>query len=302
MSVTNKSIIFLALTFLWSWGIAVGGHFAGLPQAIDTALGAPGGGATIILVAMMAGPAIAALICALAFEKGRRVQALGLHFKPNIWWLWAWLIPIAISFASLGFTLLLTDQHYVDMGEATRRAVEAQGQDPAQIRPFVMSTGFLIFMSIGVGALINTIILTFTEELGWRGYLYDLWRPSGFWRTAIVTGFIWGFWHAPAIYLYGHNYPTQPVWGVLIFTLYCVPLAILHTHVRERGNSVFAAGILHGTFNAVPGLSIVTLSNPEFPWTGIVGIGGMIAVSIAAGIVVWLRRDAKPRSAPAAAS
>lgn len=294
MSTTLKSIIFLAITFAISWGAAIGGHFSGL----RTSLGPYGPMA--ILTIMMAGPAIAAIICALVFEKGRRIAALGLHFKPNLWWFLAWIIPLVIVVASVAVTLLLTDQHYVDLGEATRRTVEAQGQDPSQIPPLLLSPLFIIAMSVTVGPLINTFVLTFTEELGWRGYLYDLWRPSGFWRAAVATGLIWGFWHAPAVYLYGLNYPSEPLLGVGIFTVYCVPLAIIFAHVRERGGSVWAAGIMHGTFNAVPGLSILTLSAPEFPWTGIVGIGGMIALAAGALVVLALRSVA-PRGGAAAA-
>lgn len=292
-STRTKSIVFLALTFAVSWGIAISGYYSGIAQRLGPQ------GAVAILAAMMAGPAIAALICTIVFEKGRRLDALGFRGKWSIWWLLAWAIPVAVSFASLGITLLLTDQHYVDMGQATRQMLEAQGQDVSQVPAWTLSTAFLIGIAVIVGPLINWLVLTVTEELGWRGYLYHLWSPSGFWRTAIFTGLIWGFWHAPAIYLYGHNFPTEPVLGVVIFTFYCVPLAVLHTHVRERCNSVWAAGLMHGTFNAAPGISIASLSAPEFPWTGIIGIGGMIALVIAAAIIAVLRMGQKP--APVAA-
>ena len=35
----------------------------------------------------------------------------------------------------------------------------------------------------------------------------------GFLKTSVLTGFIWGVWHAPII-LQGHNYPQHPVAGV----------------------------------------------------------------------------------------
>lgn len=295
MSTTNKSIIFLLLTFAISWAVAIGGHYSGWKESMGPV------GPTVVLATMMAGPAIAALICVIAFEKGRRMQALGLTFKPSIWWLLAWLIPIAIAYGSLGITLALTDQSYVDMGEAARRMGEAQGQDLSQVPPFLLSTSFMLLMSLLIGPLINTPILTFTEELGWRGYLYDLWSPCGFWRTSLGTGAVWGIWHAPAIYLYGLNYPTQPVLGIAIFVVYCILLAIIITHVRERTNSVVAAGLMHGTFNAVAGVSIISLSAPEFPWNGVVGIGGLIALSIGVAIIVVLRLRRPPAAAVASA-
>lgn len=185
MSTTNKSIIFLALAFSISWGIVIGAHFAGLSQNLMLA--------TPILAAMMTGPAISALICAFAFEKqGERVTALGLHFKPNLWWALAWLIPILIGIGSVVATILLSDHHYVDIGAGVRAVAEAQGQDLSKAPAFATSTAFIVAMAVVFGALINMPILTFTEELGWRGYLYGLWRPSGFWKTSIGTGAIWG--------------------------------------------------------------------------------------------------------------
>ncbi|MFO0203107.1 MAG: hypothetical protein ACK528_08250, partial [Alphaproteobacteria bacterium] len=69
------------------------------------------------------------------------------------------------------------------------------------------------------------------------------------------------------------------------------------TFIRDRGASGWAAGIFHGTFNALGGLTLLTLSNPTFPWNGVVGIGGFAALAVGAGIVALLRP-----STPAATS
>lgn len=282
MSTVQKSIIFLALAFAISWSIAIGGHFSGLKEAMGPT------GPILLLTAMMAGPAISALICAMAFEKGRRVAALGLRFKLNWWWLLAWLIPLALAAGSVLFTVLLSDRSYIDIGEAARQSAEAAGQDLSQVPPVLMSSAFIIGMSITVGALINTFILTFTEELGWRGYLHDLWRGAGFWRASLGTGFVWGLWHAPAIYFYGLNYPDNAVLGIGLFTVFCMLLSPVMTLVRDRAGSVWAAGIFHGAFNAVGGLTLGSLTEPVFPWNGIVGIGGFIALSIAVAVTALL--------------
>jgi uncharacterized protein len=272
MSTTNKSIIFLALAFAISWAIVISAHFAGFSGNPQLALPT--------LALMMTGPAIAALICVFAFEKGRRVEALGLRFKPNLWWFLAWLIPILIAAGSVAATVLFSDLTYVDIGEGARGAAEAQGQDLSQAPAFLTSTAFIVAMAVVLGALINMPILTFTEELGWRGYLYGLWRPSGFWRTSIATGAIWGVWHAPAIFFFGLNYPDNRVLGLALFVLFCLLLTPIITLVRERSGSVWAAGLFHGTFNALGGLTIAALSNPVFPWNGIVGIGGFMALAL----------------------
>jgi len=291
MSRTIKSIIFLALAFAISWAIAIGGHFAGAKESLGPM------GPTLLLTGMMAGPAIAALICAFAFEKGRRAEALGLHFKLNLWWLWAWLIPIALALGAVVVTLVLGDRAYVDIGEATRAAAAAQGQEIPAAQAALVSTPVIVGMAITLGALINWPILTFTEELGWRGYLHDLWRGGGFWRASLATGFVWGLWHAPAIVLYGLNYPDNPTLGIALFTGFCMLLSPIMTLVRDRAGSVWAAGLFHGAFNAVGGLTLAAVSEPVFPWNGIVGIGGFIALAVGVAAVALLQRKAAPAAA-----
>jgi uncharacterized protein len=293
MSTTNKSIIFLGLAFAISWAIAIGAHVVGLSE--NPQLTVP------ILALMMTGPAISALICAFAFEKGRRAEALGLRFKPNFWWLWAWLIPVALAFLSVVATILLSDRTYVDIGDATRQVAEAQGQDLSQAPAFMLSTAFIVGVGVVFGSLINAPILTFTEELGWRGYLHDLWRPSGFWRASLGTGVVWGLWHAPAIYLYGLNYPANRELGLGLFVIFCMLMSPIMTLVRDRAGSVWAAGIFHGTINAVGGLTIAALSSSAFPWNGIVGIGGFIALALGVAVVFALQRSGGARAETMAA-
>lgn len=291
MSKTGKSIVFLALTFAISWGVTFGAHYGGLREVI---------GPMPVLVAMMAGPAIAALICAFAFEKGRRVEALGLRFKPNLWWLWAWLIPIGIAALSVAATLLVGGKAYMDPGQAVVAMAEAAGQDLRNTPPEFVSTWFLILASTVIGALFNAPVLTFTEELGWRGYLHDLWRPAGFWRASLATGAIWGLWHLPAILLYGLNYPSNPALGVGLFIVWCAMLAPIMTLIRDRGGSTWAAGIAHGTINAVAALTMLSVVEPDFPWNGIVGAGGFIALAVFLLLVLLLQRPAlAPKAAEA---
>lgn len=283
MTTTKKGLIFLALTFAFSWSVAIGGWAAGLHQSPFAAL---------ILTAMMAGPAVAALVCAFAFEKGRRFEALGLRFKPNWWWLFAWFIPISLAILSVALTIALSPNNtLVDIGDASIAVAAAQSPQQAEQMRVVPYLGVIIIASAAlVGALINALVLTFTEELGWRGYLHHLWRPSGFWRASLATGVIWGVWHAPAIYLYGLNYPDNREIGVGIFVIWCALLAPIMTLIRDRGGSTWAPGIAHGTINAIAGLTLMSLSNPAFPWMGMVGAGGFVALAIGVAVVPLLQR------------
>jgi hypothetical protein len=80
---------------------------------------------------------------------------------------------------------------------------------------------------------------------------------------------------------------------VALFMAFCMLLSPIIAHVRERAGSVWAAGLFHGAFNAVGGLSIVMLSAPAFPWNGVVGIGGFVALGLGVIVIALLRRGAE---------
>jgi uncharacterized protein len=293
MSTTRKSIVFLTLTFLISWGVTIS---AWLLQYHRDPLAA-----FFTLVVMMAGPAIAAIICAILFDKGRRIDALGLRFTINIWWLWAWLIPFALAGISVAATVLFGGRHLVDPAQQTIAMSEGHlpAEKMAQLRALAPMLGWILPLQILIGSLINAVALTFTEELGWRGYLYDLWRRFGFWRCALATGFIWGVWHAPAIYLFGLNYPDHRLIGIPIFIAFCTLTAPIITLIRDRGGATWAAGITHGTINALGGLTALVINDASFPWAGIVGTGGFVALALGVFAVALARPNLAPQPAAA---
>lgn len=293
MSKTMKSIIFLAIAFAISWAIVIGGWALKLHE--NPAMLTP------VLAASMFGPAIAALICAIAFEKGRRAESLGLRFKPNWWWLAALVTPIVIAGASVALSIAFGGSTFVDPATGTIAMVEQVAPEQAdQVRALAPILTPLLLVQVLVGCVINAVVLTFSEELGWRGYLHDLWRGGGFWRASVGTGFIWGIWHAPAILFFGLNYPDNRAVGIGLFAAFCMLLAPLLTFIRDRGASVWAAGIFHGAFNAVGGLTLIMLSNPAFPWNGIVGIGGFVSLAVGVAVVFALQRGTpRAQTAPA---
>ncbi len=283
MSTTKKSIVFLTIAFAISWAVVIGGWAMGWHEDPNLV--------TLVLAGSMFGPAIAAFTCAIMFEKGRRAVSLGLRFKPNWWWLAAYFAPILIAAGSVALSILFGASTFVDPGVSVIAMTEAAAPEQAEaVRALAPYLGVIILaQSLILGALINAVILTFSEELGWRGYLHDLWRGFGFWRASLSTGFVWGLWHAPAIFLFGLNYPDNRAVGIGLFVGFCVLLSPILTFIRDRGASVWAAGIFHGVFNALGGLTLLTLSNPTFPWNGIVGIGGFVALAVGVVIVALLR-------------
>ncbi|HVY85962.1 MAG TPA: hypothetical protein VG943_12555 [Caulobacterales bacterium] len=61
------------------------------------------------------------------------------------------------------------------------------------------------------------------------------------------------------------------------------------TLVRDKGGSVIASGVAHGALNAVAGLTILSVSDPSFPWSGVVGVGGFVALGLMLALVAAVR-------------
>ncbi|WP_245907261.1 CPBP family intramembrane glutamic endopeptidase [Leucobacter massiliensis] len=104
-------------------------------------------------------------------------------------------------------------------------------------------------------ALIPNSILGLGEELGWRGWLLPALRPLGVWPALLLSGAIWGLWHAP-LTLLGHNYGLTDWRGVALMTVNCVFLGIVFGWLRLRSASVWPAVVGHGALNGTGGMIV----------------------------------------------
>jgi membrane protease YdiL (CAAX protease family) len=116
----------------------------------------------------------------------------------------------------------------------------------------IVAIGFLFTV---VYALVITPF-TFGEEWGWRGYLLPHLLPLGQWPALLLTGAIWGFWHAPLILL-GFNYPLHPLTGVFLM----IPLGMIFGTIlgwlRLASGSVIPAVLGHAAIDASAGAILV---------------------------------------------
>ncbi|MCC7069854.1 MAG: CPBP family intramembrane metalloprotease [Deltaproteobacteria bacterium] len=281
-------VVFLAVAFGVSW--ALGGVLALLGRDLHIAL------RTAIMIAYMFGPALGAVL-AQRVAGERPLAPLSVSLRPNRWWLYAWLMPLALQPIVLGVSLLLPGVEWSpDMSGFFERLAEAlpKEQPKEQIEeakkqmlamPPALYWTMLLAQPLVAGLSINALA-AFGEELGWRGWLFRRFAPLGFWRRALVVGALWGLWHAPVI-LQGHNYPQHPSLGVLFMTLFCVLVAPLADLARTRGRSVWAAAVMHGTINAAGGLSIMFVRGGGDLVVGMTGAAGLLVLA-GANLVLWL--------------
>jgi membrane protease YdiL (CAAX protease family) len=211
-----------------------------------------------------------------------KLKDFGLKFHFNGYWALAWILPLLITVCTILVSLLFKfgtlDLDYsaffenlkVQMGE------EAFNQAKEQME----KVGFFLILLIGLvsGTTINAV-LAFGEEMGWRGFLFKELKPLGFWKSGIIIGVIWGFWHSPLI-LMGHNFPEHPYIGVLVMTVACIPLGILIQYVRAKTKTVFSAAVMHGVFNAVSGYAVITVDGGNILLKLTLGISGIVAMGV----------------------
>jgi uncharacterized protein len=230
MSTARKSCVFIGMTFGISW----------LPLLPALRQAIPG----LAPLFFLFGPVIAAIVCTLLFERGRRLKALGLGFRPNIWWLVALLLPLALGLVAATANIVIAG-HDLLIAQSWQDALAKLGDIPqAHYLP-----NFWLVLPVCI------LLSLLTEEPAWRGYLYHLWRDFGFWRSSIAVGLLWGIWHWPMLLL-GVSGEQVGLWGLLEFSGVVVILAVYSTLIRDRAGSAIAVAVFHGAWNSVSGKGV----------------------------------------------
>ncbi|HZR40742.1 MAG TPA: CPBP family intramembrane glutamic endopeptidase [Ktedonobacteraceae bacterium] len=256
-------VLYIILTFGVSWTIWLGLGALGVPFLIRTAIG-------------MFGPALAAVLLRLLRHEGFADAGLRIvaRDRPGAWRMYiaAYVLPPILIALGIGVALLSGLQHWAlsdtlhQMGRALADALHRQGRPipfgytPDQLAAFnLLAQTLLAFIVI----LPFNMIFTFGEEFGWRGYLLPRLAPLGGIPAAIITGIIWGLWHAPLIVLNSYNYPGHPWLGVLMMVIFTVALGMIFAWLRFRSGSVWPSTLAHAAINAQIGYGIIFLSHAD---------------------------------------
>lgn len=165
------------------------------------------------------------------------------------------------------------------LGEA---AVAQAGAPPS---PFIVIAAAL-WGAVLAGWTINGLF-ALTEEYGWRGLMWDELRHLGVIKANIITGIVWGLWHAPLI-LQGYNYPGHELLGVVAMVCFTIPMSFLLSALRERSKgSVLPAAALHGMFNALGGLLIMIILGGNTLIASPLGVVGVVISGVLAAVLWW---------------
>lgn len=275
---TKKLIVFLLWAFLPMVIVGIVIHFSGAaaaglpedPSAIDPLAAIKG---LLFSAGAMLIPLLAVVFTQLIFKEPV-LKGLGVSFKINRWWWIGWLLMPVIAFAVLGMTLLMPGAQWTPEGLMMQSAMASlpEGVGVGGILAITVISGLLNGLTINA-------VFAFGEEIAWRGFLMKEFKGKKFLMAALWIGIIWGFWHAPLI-LNGHNYPQHPVAGVFMMVVFCMLLTPMLMYFRQKSGSVIVPAIMHGTFNAVVGISAILVTPANDLLYGVCGLAGFIVLLI----------------------
>lgn len=282
-------IAFVVIACALAWLIA-------LPLWLGDGLASPL--APVLLSVMMFSPAAAALIVLSVFRAPRaeRWRFLGMWpLRPAgrflLFLALGLLVPIVVV---LAVTLLAAALGFVRLdliGFSAFAEQIAKALPSGTPAPPIALLVVAQFAAIPIGAVVNCLF-TFGEELGWRGWLLPSLRPLGTWPTLLITGAVWGLWHAPVILL-GYNFDRPNLIGVAFMLGGCVAWGILFGWLRLRSDSLWPAVLAHGSLNAVGGIVLVLMAageTPDLAWVGPLGVISWAVLAVVVAVIAAARQ------------
>lgn len=144
----------------------------------------------------------------------------------------------------------------------------------------------LTLVLVAVAPILN-IINCLGEEWGWRGFLMPRLLPYGRAKAILVSGAIWGAWHAP-VTLLGYNYEKLGPWSALMFVPFCMVFGALLSWTRLTSGSVWPAVIGHGAFNGSTGLVILIGAAGQdlnLAFVGPISVAGMALMAVLVAVL-----------------
>lgn len=256
---TPAVVTYLVLAFVLAWML----FLAPLILAPENGIGQPVLRLISWSVAMWV-PGLSAIMATMRTDR-KKFNTLRLGKLGNTrYYLWAWVLPMlmvaAVGLLTWALGLGTFEVGWKALEENLPSLPEEPLLTPGQLVALQAITGVLI------GPLINTVF-TIGEELGWRGFLLPRLLPLGQTNAILVSGIIWGVWHAPVI-VQGHNYPEHPVLGTVMMVVFTTLLGFLLGWLYFETRSPWAPALAHGTVNAVAGLPYMFLVVPHKVWGG----------------------------------
>src|SRR5262245_30964982 len=279
----KKVALFLGLTYALTYLLAIVYFQAG--GTVEPP------GILIVGVIYMFVPTLCAIVVQKLIYKAPLKGPLRINFRPNRWFLVAWLLPVLIAFATFGVALLFPGVTFSPDTPHNLRYLLLKPQQigiEIQTNRFAWAVFLTLLQGLVTGITVNALA-GFGEELGWRGFLQRELGGLGFWKASAIIGVVWGFWHAPLI-VQGFNYPEHPWIGVFLMNVETLLSAPLFAYICLKANSVVAAAIFHGNYNGMSVWATMGLEGGNDLLVGRCGLAGFVVLRVANIVMVVFDR------------
>jgi membrane protease YdiL (CAAX protease family) len=274
-------IWFVVLTFVITWGIEIyfikvrGMSLAGVPQ----------------LQAQLTAAAVMWVPAAVAYVVGRFVTGVGfadcgLRLAP--------MAPFAATMVLIPavFLVIYALTWLAGLGDPEwslstfNEMLSSAGKRPQFTGPPGRVLLTVLAFSVLLAPFVNGLA-AFGEEFGWRGFLLPKLLPLGHARALLITGVVWGLWHAPLVYA-GFNYPGRPWTGIFLMVAFTTLAGAYIGGLQIAYGSVFLAAFAHGVINS----QIYGIWRPLFPTVdpAVGGAVGVVGLAVWAVLAVWAWR------------
>lgn len=256
----KEILTFLLLTF----------GLSSIPYYLILSSGSLRSGGIWYPLALMWCPGIAALTSSLIFRQNLR--GLGWGWGKTRYQLSAYLLPIGYGLLAYAAVWLL------GLG----------GIDTSFSRDWLPWLAY--------GTLLNCFA-ALGEEIGWRGFLVGrLATITGFTNVALISGAIWGLWHAPLILFADYNAGAPGWYSLLCFAVMVIAGSFGFAWLRLKSASLWTAMFMHASHNFwIQGFfdPLTTDLGMTKYWIGEFGAAPAIA-SILVAYLFWRQRRRLP--------
>ena len=286
----KRILIYILITFGLTWAYCL---LVVYPLANGESLsGVPALATQLLVVAAMFFPAIGVLLTRLITKEGFRNAWLKPNLKGNLkYYLLIWFGPGILTLLGAGLYFLVFPKNLDLTFSYFVATLESTGA-PMEELPIPISLLMLVqcVQALFLAPALN-FITCFGEEWGWRGYLLPkMSEQFSTVPTLLITGIIWGLWHAP-LTIIGHNYGLGywgfPFTGIAMMCLFCIVLGVILSYVTLKTKSCIPAILGHGAINGIAAIGIYFTHDGGNPFVGPAptGIIGMIPFIIVALIM-----------------
>lgn len=287
---TKRILIYLGITFLLTYlfEFLVIYPVAFSKNTIIASL------ANTLIALVMFIPAIGVLITRLITKEGFKNAWLKPNFKGHIkYYLMGWFGPAVLTLLGMGVYFVIFPEKFDGNFGYMQQLLAAVGQEmsPEMLKGTVIGQ---FVAAIFLGPILNAVNC-FGEEWGWRGYLLPkMTEKFKIGWVLLITGIIWGLWHAPITAIghnYGMGYTGWPVTGILAMCGFCIVGGTFLSFITLKTGSCLPAVLGHAGLNAIAGIGIYFTVDGGNPFigpapTGIIGGSAFLVTAIVMAIML----------------